>query len=40
VRNRVPYYGEYMVKNEDGEWAVNEKYIGTEPPLQPAAADD
>jgi cyclic pyranopterin phosphate synthase len=40
VRNRVPYYGEYMVKNEDGEWAVNEKYIGTESPLQPAAADD
>ena len=40
VRNRVPYYGEYMVKNEDGEWEVSEKYIGTEPPLQPAAADD
>jgi len=40
VRNRVPYYGEYMIKNEDGEWEVNEKYIGTESPLQPAAADD
>jgi len=27
VDNRVPYYGEYMVKDEDGEWMVNEKYI-------------
>ncbi|MFW5896009.1 MAG: GTP 3',8-cyclase MoaA, partial [archaeon] len=40
VRNRVPYYGEYMVKNDDGEWEVSEKYIGTESPLQPVAADD
>ena len=28
VANRVPYYGEYMVKNDDGEWEINEKYIG------------
>jgi cyclic pyranopterin phosphate synthase len=35
VDNRVPYYGEYMVK-EDGEWVVNEEYIDR--PL--AAADD
>ena len=27
VDNRVPYYGEYMVKDDDGEWTVNEKYI-------------
>lgn len=27
VDNRVPYYGEYMVKDDDGEWMVNEKYI-------------
>ncbi|MES3516162.1 MAG: GTP 3',8-cyclase MoaA [Natronomonas sp.] len=26
VANRVPYYGEYMVK-EDGEWVLNEKYL-------------
>ena len=26
VDNRVPYYGEYMVR-EDGEWVVNEKYL-------------
>jgi len=29
VDNRVPYYGEYMVENEDGEWVVNEKYLQT-----------
>jgi len=40
VRHRVPYYGEYMVKNEDGEWEVNEKYLGTESPVRTAAADD
>jgi cyclic pyranopterin phosphate synthase len=28
VANRVPYYGEYMVKHDDGEWEINEKYIG------------
>jgi len=26
VANRVPYYGEYMIK-EDGEWVVNDEYI-------------
>jgi cyclic pyranopterin phosphate synthase len=29
VANRVPYYGEYMIRNEEGEWEINEKYIGT-----------
>jgi cyclic pyranopterin phosphate synthase len=40
VRNRVPYYGEYMIENEDGEWEVNDKYIGSELAPQPTAADD
>ncbi|WP_293032122.1 GTP 3',8-cyclase MoaA [Natronococcus sp.] len=27
VANRVPYYGEYMIKNDDGEWEINDDYI-------------
>jgi cyclic pyranopterin phosphate synthase len=27
VENRVPYYGEYMVQDDDGEWVVNEAYL-------------
>ncbi|MFU8867119.1 GTP 3',8-cyclase MoaA [Natronococcus sp.] len=27
VANRVPYYGEYMIKNDDGEWEINDEYI-------------
>ena len=27
VANRVPYYGEYMVQDGDGEWVFNEEYI-------------
>ncbi|MFC4549247.1 MULTISPECIES: GTP 3',8-cyclase MoaA [Halorussus] len=27
VENRVPYYGEYMVKGEDGEWEINDDYV-------------
>ena len=27
VANRVPYYGEYMIRNDEGEWELNEKYI-------------
>ena len=27
VANRVPYYGEYMVRDDDGEWVLNEKYV-------------
>ncbi|PSP48884.1 GTP 3',8-cyclase MoaA [Halobacteriales archaeon QH_7_69_31] len=27
VDNRVPYYGEYMVRDDDGEWRFNEEYI-------------
>jgi cyclic pyranopterin phosphate synthase len=32
VANRVPYYGEYMIKNDEGEWEINEKYIGAPTP--------
>jgi cyclic pyranopterin phosphate synthase len=28
VDNRVPYYGEYMVRDGDGGWEVNEEYVG------------
>jgi cyclic pyranopterin phosphate synthase len=27
VDNRVPYYGEYLVENDDGSYVINEKYI-------------
>ncbi len=27
VANRVPYYGEYLVQNDDGDYEINEKYI-------------
>jgi len=27
VANRVPYYGEYLVENDDGEYEINEKYL-------------
>ena len=28
VDNRVPYYGAYLVEGDDGEWELNEEYIG------------
>jgi cyclic pyranopterin phosphate synthase len=31
VAERVPYYGEYLVENEYGEYEINEKYIETPP---------
>ena len=34
VANRVPYYGEYLVENDEGEYELNEEYLGT-----PSAAD-
>ena len=37
VTNRVPYYGEYMIR-EDGEWVFNEGYLDR--PVNPPAADD
>jgi cyclic pyranopterin phosphate synthase len=27
VENRVPYYGEYMVRDGDGGWEVNDDYV-------------
>jgi len=30
VANRVPYYGEYLVKNDRDEWVVNEAYLDAE----------
>jgi cyclic pyranopterin phosphate synthase len=29
VHNRVPYYGEFMIKNDAGEWTFNEEYAET-----------
>jgi len=31
VRNRVPYYGEYMVRTDDDEWVVNDEYVDADP---------
>jgi cyclic pyranopterin phosphate synthase len=28
VANRVPYYGEYLVENDAGEYEINDEYIG------------
>ena len=28
VEDRVPYYGEYMIRDDDGNWVINEEYIG------------
>ncbi|MWV64142.1 GTP 3',8-cyclase MoaA [Halorubrum sp. JWXQ-INN 858] len=27
VANRVPYYGEYLIENDDGEYELNEEYL-------------
>jgi len=47
VDERAPYYGEYMVRDDDGEWTVNEAYLdgaGSAPPAGPVedagTADD
>jgi cyclic pyranopterin phosphate synthase len=34
VANRVPYYGEYLVQDDDDNWVVNEKYLPTPTPTQ------
>ena len=31
VANRVPYYGEYMVRDGDGGWEINDDYLGVSP---------
>jgi cyclic pyranopterin phosphate synthase len=28
VANRVPYYGEYLVENDEGEYEINDEYVG------------
>jgi len=30
VANRVPYYGEYLVRGEEGGWEFNEAYLATQ----------
>ena len=31
VANRVPYYGEYMLRDGDGGWEINDDYLGVSP---------
>ena len=31
VANRVPFYGEYMIRDGDGGWTINERYVGVNP---------
>ena len=40
VANRVPFYGEYMVRNGEGEWVINEKYLDDGPAGDAEPADD
>jgi cyclic pyranopterin phosphate synthase len=40
VANRVPYYGEYMVKDDDGEWRMNEQYFEEVGEFEAAVSDD
>jgi cyclic pyranopterin phosphate synthase len=37
VEDRVPYYGEYMVENAEGEWVINEEYVGEAAVADPPA---
>lgn len=50
VANRVPYYGEYLVKDAEGEWRLNDRYddaVGDRAPytysdgprVEPASSD-
>ncbi len=40
VANRVPYYGEYLVQDDDGEWVRNDDYVDPEHRVTPSEADD
>ncbi|CAP12969.1 GTP 3',8-cyclase MoaA [Halobacterium salinarum] len=42
VANRVPYYGEYMTRTDDGGWEINDDYLDVEGDRDPYeyAADD
>jgi cyclic pyranopterin phosphate synthase len=39
VDERVPYYGEYMIKDDDGEWVMNERYLDAEGDREPYEYD-
>jgi cyclic pyranopterin phosphate synthase len=39
VANRVPYYGEYMIRNDEGEWVMNEAYLDAEGDRDPYEYD-
>jgi cyclic pyranopterin phosphate synthase len=40
VANRVPFYGEYMIQNDDGEWEMNETYLDVEGDRDPYEYSD
>jgi cyclic pyranopterin phosphate synthase len=46
VANRVPYYGEYLVRDDEDGWVINDDYIGGSPAVdtgddeESAPADD
>jgi cyclic pyranopterin phosphate synthase len=40
VAKRVPFYGEYMVRDGDGGWVVNEEYVADPEGEPTGAADD
>jgi len=39
VEKRVPYYGEYMIENDDGEWVTNPEYLDAEGDRKPYEYD-
>jgi cyclic pyranopterin phosphate synthase len=39
VANRVPYYGEYMIKDDEGEWVMNDAYLDAESDRDPYEYD-
>jgi cyclic pyranopterin phosphate synthase len=39
VANRVPYYGEYLVRDGDGGWEFNEAYLDSADPSGELTAD-
>jgi cyclic pyranopterin phosphate synthase len=40
VDNRVPYYGEYMIKDEDDDWVLNEEYLDVDGDRDPYEYSD
>jgi len=39
VEKRVPYYGEYMIENDEGEWVMNPDYLDVEGDREPYEYD-